>query len=163
LAPRGTERQSYGAFRDWIEAIAGMISALASHRRTAVAASGEDAMEQFPAALCTHHLGMLGRALATHERDHAELPGLLSDLYSEYGADPALFHCPADVSAGHPGPSCGPVDEKLSRRYFYEMSAFYRSLGPVQSFHLVEEKARSSELAATEWCSMARTGSRPAG
>jgi hypothetical protein len=114
--------------RGWVEAIAGIIGVLTSHSRTAAAPSVEDTVEQDPVVICTHHLEMMGRPLAAYERDHGELPGHLSELHPEYGADPAVFPCPADASAGHPGPSWALDDEKLSLSYFDEMRA--ERLGP---------------------------------
>jgi hypothetical protein len=99
-----------------------MIGVLASQRRTAVAASVEDTMQQGPVAICRQHLDMIGQALAAYERDHGEPPGHRSDLHPDYGSDPAAFHRPADASAGNPGPSWAPIDAKLPISYFYEMS-----------------------------------------
>jgi hypothetical protein len=79
-------------------------------------------MEEDPVELCTRHLKEIGRALAAYQRDHEDLPGHLSDLFPGYVADPAIFHCPADASAGKPLPSWAPGDAKRPISYLYEMS-----------------------------------------
>jgi CubicO group peptidase (beta-lactamase class C family) len=104
-----------------------------------IAAASEDE-ELVPDGLtiCAEQLRTIGRALDDYQRHHGELPPYLSDLYPQYVADLALFHCPADPSSGDPlFPEL--ADPKMPISYLYALNK--ERVPPHLGFWLVPESS----------------------
>jgi peroxiredoxin len=73
-------------------------------------------------AACTRQMEQLGQALQKYERERGHWPDQLSDLYPKYVSDRALFHCPADPTAGSPGRDYAHKDPIMPVSYSYDLN-----------------------------------------